>query len=194
HVLSSLSQGAFRHLVSAVRADTGVKAGRYLFELKVLEKVPGARHKLCIGLSTSRSSLFLGDGSPDGLGFGSDGTYYSAEPGQLRPLELSAACKPMLPHQVVGLLLNMDKDSPNSYTVSVFLDGVRAGPPQPIPVHLRGKALYPTVTFQNMTLTMNFGHGGRQLKPLPFRCRLFAQMLSDHHELAPLRKQPGCEV
>merc|ERR1719382_1173955 len=36
-VLSSLSQGPFARLLAGARADTGVKQGRYLFEVQVLE-------------------------------------------------------------------------------------------------------------------------------------------------------------
>eukprot|EP00931_Biecheleriopsis_adriatica_P009178 TRINITY_DN110274_c0_g1_i1.p1 TRINITY_DN110274_c0_g1~~TRINITY_DN110274_c0_g1_i1.p1 ORF type:complete len:809 (+),score=207.76 TRINITY_DN110274_c0_g1_i1:48-2474(+) len=194
-VVSSLSQGAFRHLLSAIRADTGVKAGRYLFEVTVLEQVPAVRKTLRVGFSTARSSLFLGDGSLESVAFGSEGSYFSAEPGQLRPREVSKACEAFAPQQVIGVLLNLAEGS-NANTVSVFIDGIRASRPQPLPVHLQGKALFPTITFQNMTLSVNFGRCGQQLRALPFRCRMFADLAEEHHEQAQSHtsKAGSCEV
>eukprot|EP00930_Biecheleria_cincta_P045615 TRINITY_DN3143_c0_g1_i1.p1 TRINITY_DN3143_c0_g1~~TRINITY_DN3143_c0_g1_i1.p1 ORF type:complete len:773 (+),score=123.22 TRINITY_DN3143_c0_g1_i1:43-2361(+) len=195
-ILTSLSQGGFGHLLSAVRADTGVTAGRYLFEARILEQVPDANQVLRLGFSTAESSFFLGDGSLESIGFGNDGTYFSAEPGQLRRLELPEACQPFLAHQAIGILLNLTSDNgPTSNTLSVFIDGVRVSRPQPIPVHLRGKALFPTITFQNTTVAVNFGCGGRQLQALPFKCNMFADLAVEHHVLS-CRKIPagGCEV
>lgn len=182
--------------MSAVRADTGVKAGRYLFEVRILEQVPDATQVLRIGFSTAGSSLFLGDGSLENVAFGNDGTYYSAEPGQLRPLELQKACQPLLPQQVIGILLNLTSDNgPTSNTLSVFIDGIRAGRPQPIPVHLHGKALFPTIAFQNTTMAVNFGCHGRQFHALPFKCTMFAGLVAEHHELTCSKTTAeGCEV
>eukprot|EP00438_Fugacium_kawagutii_P022564 Skav202595 [mRNA] locus=scaffold1305:210567:227184:- [translate_table: standard] len=70
--VSSLSQGLFRHLRSGIRANTGAKAGRYYFEVEVLEHIPEAPALLLVGFSTDRSSLFLG--SPDSVSFDSKGT------------------------------------------------------------------------------------------------------------------------
>ncbi|CAJ1359311.1 unnamed protein product [Effrenium voratum] len=70
-VVSSLSQGAFRHLRSAIRANTGAKAGRYYFEVQVLETVPNAPICLLVGFSTDRSSLFLD--SAESIAFDAEG-------------------------------------------------------------------------------------------------------------------------
>jgi len=194
-VVSALSQGPFVHLLSGVRANTGAKKGRYLFEVEVLERVPHVQHELCVGFSVLGSSLFLNDGSPDSIGFGSDGTYFVAEPGQLSSLRRSGACQPLLSHRVLGILLNLDDAATG--TISVFLDGVRAGRPQPIPSHLRGRALYPTINFRGMSLVVNFGQAGLQLQTLPFKCCLFAKMAEPHHEVAPAplpSSGPKCEV
>lgn len=182
--VSSLSRGAFQHLRSAVRADTGAKAGRYLFEVKVLEHDSRTENELRVGFSTARSSLFLGDGSAENVCFSSEGTYFVSDPGQSTPFEKARACRPMAPQKVIGVLLNLNVGSPNANTVSIFLDGQRAGKPQPIPAHLRGRALFPALTFRNLTLAVNFGRKGVQLKPLPFRCRLFAEIAEAHHEWA----------
>lgn len=52
--------------------------------------------------------------------------------------------------------------------MSLFKDGVRVCQPQPLPEALVGKALFPTVTFKNMTTYVNFGP--EPLSPLPFKC------------------------
>mmetsp|Transcript_117415 Transcript_117415/g.339462 ORF Transcript_117415/g.339462 Transcript_117415/m.339462 type:complete len:1096 (+) Transcript_117415:106-3393(+) len=183
-VLSSLSQGAFAQLLSGARADTGVKAGRYLFEVQVLELAPKMPLELRIGFSLRGSSLFLGDGSPESVGFGRDGTYFVAEPGQLSCLHRPEACTPMRPRSVIGLLINLDPASKAANTLSLFVDGERAGKPQPIPSHLRGKTLFPTITFRGLTLAVNFGHGGLQLRPLPFVCTMLGRMAASHCETA----------
>lgn len=183
-VLSSFSQAPFQHLVSAIRADTGVKAGRYVFEVKVLEQSK-TEHLLRLGFSTARSSLFLGDGSSDSVAFDSDGTFISAEPDQERPLRVEKACKAFHSHRVISIVVNLNKDAPNGNTLAVFLDGQRAGPSKPIPAHLHGKVLYPTITFQNATLAVNFGSSGQRFSKLPFRCRALGQPLIAHSERIP---------
>uniref|UniRef100_A0A7S1WG85 B30.2/SPRY domain-containing protein n=1 Tax=Alexandrium catenella TaxID=2925 RepID=A0A7S1WG85_ALECA len=185
--VSSLAQGGFQHLRSGVRADTGAKAGRYLFEVKVIECGSRAESELRVGFSTAGSSLFLGDGSAENVCFSSEGAYYLADPGQGKAIEKAGACNRMTSHQVVGVLLNLSPESPNAMTVSVFLDGERAGKPQPIPAHLKGKALYPTLTFRNVTLAANFGARGLQLKALPFQCRMFSGMAKAHAESSGAR-------
>merc|ERR1712048_782 len=63
---------------------------------------------------------------------------------------------------------NLDSLSPNANTVSLFKDGVRASQPQPLPESMKGKPLFPAVTFRNMTLRAHFGP--TPLQPLPFKC------------------------
>ena len=59
--------------------------------------------------------------------------------------------------EVYGLLLNLDVESPNAHTVSLFRNGVRACKPQSLPESMKGKVLFPTVNFRNMTLLTNYG-------------------------------------
>lgn len=186
-LLTSLSQGSFRLLLSGIRANTGAKAGRYMFEVKVLETVPEAAWSLTVGFSTKNSSLFLGDGSTGSLGFDNSGTHYW---GGEQPGESSSkpkACKPF-GTKVVGVVLNRLESGPAAGTISVFLDGVRAGPPMKLPRHLKGQALYPALTFKNCTLAVNLGAESRRLWPLPFTCRTFAEMSGKHHEASGPKK------
>mmetsp|Transcript_70689 Transcript_70689/g.133415 ORF Transcript_70689/g.133415 Transcript_70689/m.133415 type:complete len:916 (+) Transcript_70689:77-2824(+) len=185
NMVSSLSQGGFRHLLSGVRCNTGAKTGRYLFEVKVLESIPKAKTVLRIGFSLAKSSLFLGDGSPSNAFFDAEGSYHAPKPGSAGVVR--SACK-KLDKKVIGILLNLDTGSSCANTISIFLNGVRAGKPQPIPAHLKGKALYPTLAFQNVTLAVNFGHQQRMLKALPFKCTMFGSMLQAHSEQASFER------
>jgi len=182
HLLTSLSSGGFKHLMSSMRANTGVKGGRYLFEVQIVEVVPNTPYELRVGLSSASSSLFLGDGSPDNVCYSNDGIFYSSELGRTTPFQTRNACAPMPLHSVVGVLINLDQSSPGANTLSVFIDGVRAGEPQQIPNHLHNTALYPTFTFRNLTLGVNFGQYGKQLRCLPFRCRMLSEIAEAHHE------------
>ncbi|CAK0835909.1 unnamed protein product, partial [Prorocentrum cordatum] len=63
-------------------------------------------------------------------------------------------------------------------------------------------ALYPTVCFRGLVLAVNWGPGGRLLRPPPFRCRTFGQASGDLLELRggaadggrAAAKGEGCEV
>lgn len=178
-ILSSLSDGGFQHLLSGARASTGAIAGRYLFEVQLLGSVEKAKSVLRVGFSTAGSSLFLGDKHRHGISFDSEGMFCAA--GQKKKVCGKIGKKNL------GILLNLNKDGPNAGTVSLFLDGERAGQPQAIPAELLGKALFPTITFMNVTLAVNLGRSKRQLRALPFRCTMFANILKANSEQSTLR-------
>jgi len=70
----------------------------------------------------------------------------------------------------IAVLLNLDEKSPNANTISLFKNGERACDPQALPDSLKGKTLYPAVTFKNYTVHLNFGP--EYHADLPFRCRM----------------------
>merc|ERR1711920_946417 len=72
--------------------------------------------------------------------------------------------------KVFGFLLNLDASSPNANTVSLFVNGARHGAPQALPENLQGKALFPHVTFRDMTLQVQFGPN--PFAALPFKARM----------------------
>lgn len=188
-IVSSLSQGGFQHLLSGIRANVGVKSGRYLFEVKVLERVQDAETTLRVGASLAKSSLFLGDGTTDHICFEQEGAYLCPSPEDPNA-KREKACKQRFALKVVGIVMNLDTTSPVANTLSIFLDGVRMGEPQPIPEHLHGKALYPTVTFKNATLAVNLGCTGLCLRRLPFRCRMLGDISVANAELASFARPP----
>lgn len=193
-VLMSLSEGGFQYLLAGARANVGVKAGRYFFEAKILESrtpddesqrgsgahPPTPKHLVRLGFSTSSSGLFLGEGS-DSVCFDSEG--FCTRSGKKE----RSSCS-MVRHQVYGVLLNLDPKSPNKNTLSLFKDGVRVSQPQSLPEHLHGKALFPTVTFRNATLQLNFGSA--PLISLPFKCRLIQDASKDDAEVIKAVKPP----
>merc|ERR1711933_148158 len=67
-LLTSLGENGMQYLVSGARANTGVKAGRYMYEVKILESKPFNYGKpssmslpiLRVGFSIVGSPLLLG--------------------------------------------------------------------------------------------------------------------------------------
>lgn len=158
-------------LLASVRANTGVKSGRYLFEARIAElvtsadahgaRVPQPKHLLRLGLTLEGGSLFLGDGS-DHVCFDSEGFYTC---GKVR----NRVGTKFQRDQTVALLVNL-QDGPNKNTVSLFVNGQRASTPQALPESMQGKPLFPTITYRNISLEANLGPTLR--KPLPFTCHM----------------------
>eukprot|EP00442_Polarella_glacialis_P001634 CAMPEP_0115120122 /NCGR_PEP_ID=MMETSP0227-20121206/45498_1 /TAXON_ID=89957 /ORGANISM="Polarella glacialis, Strain CCMP 1383" /LENGTH=934 /DNA_ID=CAMNT_0002521721 /DNA_START=70 /DNA_END=2874 /DNA_ORIENTATION=+ len=178
-----LTDGGMQFLLGGVRANCGLKAGRYFFEAKIIElsepadqsqagRPPLPRQLLRIGFSTAGSSLFLGD-SEDSVCFDSEGRFTSNR-------KQSPVSQRFVRDQVIGVVLNLG-DGPNANTVSLFRDGVRVSPPQPLPENLKGKALFPTLTFRNVTVSVNCGP--KALTGLPFDCRMIGDAASKDVEL-----------
>eukprot|EP00927_Polykrikos_kofoidii_P050620 TRINITY_DN44512_c0_g1_i1.p1 TRINITY_DN44512_c0_g1~~TRINITY_DN44512_c0_g1_i1.p1 ORF type:complete len:952 (+),score=244.75 TRINITY_DN44512_c0_g1_i1:90-2945(+) len=176
-VLMTHSDGGMQYLVAASRANVGVKAGRYFYEVRVLESLnpaenpsgnrtrgPINRQMVRVGFSVEGSSLIFGDGDPGGFCFDTEGFFSTSERRRFQ------ASKKLSRDQVIGVLLNLDPKSPNANTVSIFLNGERASEPQALPEDMKGKALFPHVAYRNVTLQVNFG--SEPLKPLPFKCNM----------------------
>jgi len=173
-----LMEGGLQYLLAGARTTVGLKSGRYLYEVKIIEshkdttpqqaqgRVPMPRNIVRLGLSAGGTSLFLGDGSADNVSFDSEG-FFVAEKNRKKVTIKSER------DTTLGLLVNLDDSSPQANTVSLFRNGVRACEPQPIPEALRGKSLFPTVTYKNVTLQLNLGTV--PLAPLPFKCRMVAE-------------------
>jgi len=172
-VLMSLSDGGMQYLIAGARANVGVTAGRYLYEVKIVEsltvadappragKPPIQKNLLRIGFSISGSSLVLGEGD-GGVCFDGEGHFRTTD-------NKDEEKKPFARDQVLAVLLNLDPSSPHANTVSLFKNGQRVTEPQPIPEHMQGKPLFPHVAFRSCSVQVNFGK--KPLAPLPFVCR-----------------------
>lgn len=166
-----------------------MKSGRYMFEARIVEQLPvseahGARtpqpkHLLRIGLTLESSSLFLADGT-DNICFDTEGFFTHGK-------NRTRAGQKLLRDQTVALVVNLEEGSPNQNTVSLFVNGSRASKPQKIPENLRGKVLYPTITYRNISLEVNLGPIPR--KALPFTCHMLAAAAVS--DVAQTPKSPG---
>jgi len=169
--LMSLAEGGMQHLLAGVRGSVGVTKGRYMFEVKILELANAAesvkgvpKHTLKVGFSTSASNLFAGD-TAESICFESNGSLVHNK-------SRTKACASLASHHgtVLAVVLNLDPASPNANTLSLFKDGVRMCQPQALPDCLKGKPLFPAVTYKSITAHVNFGP--ETLTPLPFKCRM----------------------
>lgn len=175
-LLTCLADGGMQYLFAGARASAGVKSGRYMFEVRIVEalyppdtpgrnKPQGPRQVVRVGFSTSGSSLLLGD-SECSVCFDAEGYFYSDRK-KLR------AGQGFGRDQVIAVMVNLNAKSPNANTVSLFKNGTRASPPQPLPDCVKGKPLFPHVTFRNVSLQVHFGP--QPLRPLPFTCRMLQE-------------------
>jgi len=184
-LMMSLGEGVLQHFFAGARANVGMTSGRYMFELKVVEVVvpcdTGAgtpknvlpKNVLRVGFSRGACMPILGD-NEDGVCFDAQG--YMIFGGKRTLVSQKVQCD-----DVVAVVLNLDEGSPNANTISLFKNGVRAADPQPLPEVLRGKTLFPTVTFKNMTLHVNFGP--KPHAAMPFACRMLAEAAREDVEV-----------
>merc|ERR1712194_873127 len=176
-VLTALTDGGFHHLVASARSNVGIKAGRYFYEVRIVETrtfadvKSKAKPSCCLGFSTADASLFLSDEAA--VGFDAEGYYVSA--GEWSQKQLFKKFDAYT--AVYGVLLNLDQSSPNANTVSLFCNGERFCKPQALPESMKGKALYPTVNYKGMTLHVNMG--ASCVAPLPFTCRMVQDAAAD---------------
>ncbi|CAJ1331247.1 unnamed protein product [Effrenium voratum] len=177
NLLMALTDSGMQYLLAGARANVGMKAGRYLFEVKIVEilepvdsqgphsRVVQPRNLLRLGFSTSNSSLFMGE-TEDSVCFDSEGRFAHNR-------TVTVPSQKFGRDQVMGVLLNLDASGPNANTISLFRDGVRVSQPQPLPEALKGKALFPTLNYRNVSLSFNFGPTPKA--ELPFKCHMIGK-------------------
>jgi len=181
-VLMCLGEGGFQYLLASARSTVGLKGGRYMFEARIVEnltpesggKAPGAKQVVRIGFSLAGSSLFLAD-TEDSICFDSEGFFQHGK-------QRVKCGTTRVDRGTYGVLLNLDQKSANANTVSLFKNGTRVGSPQAIPENFKGKALYPTITYRNATVSVNFGPSPSA--PLPFTCRMISDAAADDVEVS----------
>jgi len=176
-VLMALTEGGMQYLIAGARASLGMKAGRYMYEVKIIEalnptestqglhgRTPQPRQLVRIGFSAAGSNLVLGD-SDEAVYFDSEGNFGA---GKIK----KRTSQNFTRDQVIGVLLNLDPKSPNYNTMSLFREGVRIAEPQALPESLHGKTLFPHICFRNVTVQVNMGP--KLFKDLPFKCRMLS--------------------
>lgn len=180
-ILSTFQQGGLGFLLAGVRANIGVKSGRYYFETKAVE-IRG-KHDIKIGFSTLGASLSGGDSSF--LFSLTDSMFHN---GSTKP----SALKKRIAHfgiaDVVGVLLNRVEGSEQNNTVSLFINGIRVS--EPLKIEAEG-ALYPHVVFKSCSLAANFKE---VIRPLPFIVRPIADAAAEDVELSTVVESGKPEV
>eukprot|EP00746_Dinoflagellata_sp_MGD_P165898 gnl/MRDRNA2_/MRDRNA2_95445_c0_seq1.p1 gnl/MRDRNA2_/MRDRNA2_95445_c0~~gnl/MRDRNA2_/MRDRNA2_95445_c0_seq1.p1 ORF type:complete len:893 (+),score=243.52 gnl/MRDRNA2_/MRDRNA2_95445_c0_seq1:103-2679(+) len=152
-LLTAFSGGGFQNLVSGARSNFGIKSGRYVFEVRIIEYQSAQSrppHQVRIGFSIANSTLFLGGDSSDFC--------IDSEGSVLHDGKRTNLGSKFGKDDTIAMVLNLAAGSPCENTISVFKNGKRVGKdPFPIPEGLKGKALYPTITFKNVSMIVNFG-------------------------------------
>jgi len=171
NMLKCLSEGGFQVLLGGARASVGIESGRYMFEVRVVDYTnsgegqhlgPMPWYQLRIGFSIADSVPILGE-TQDSVGFDLEGNFVYNKVKTAVAQEFSS-------DDVLACVLNLHEEGPNANTVSLFVDGRRACQPQALPERLKGKPLYPTITFKNLTVHYNFGP--LPAVALPFNCHM----------------------
>lgn len=94
----------------------------------------------------------------------------------------------------VVLNLSENVEDRHSNSIALFKNGLRVTEPIPIPDDLKGKDLYPTVTFKNVRIAVNLGHemDGRRAaelagltQRLPFTCRSLQRSAAEDISISP---------
>lgn len=193
-LLMPLSDGGIRHLLAGARASVGLKSGRYMFEAKIVEMVmraedgpkPSPKHVLRLGFSTSQSQLLMGHAATD-ICFDMEG--FLLHDKKRSSLGLPARYGK---GNVLAVLINLDKASPNAFTISLFKDGKRACEPQPLPESLHGKVLFPTINYRNVAVSANFGSSPQVA--LPFTCHMVQDAYASHSSVTAADSSTEFEV
>eukprot|EP00405_Crypthecodinium_cohnii_P012604 CAMPEP_0206444038 /NCGR_PEP_ID=MMETSP0324_2-20121206/14697_1 /ASSEMBLY_ACC=CAM_ASM_000836 /TAXON_ID=2866 /ORGANISM="Crypthecodinium cohnii, Strain Seligo" /LENGTH=1016 /DNA_ID=CAMNT_0053912031 /DNA_START=99 /DNA_END=3146 /DNA_ORIENTATION=- len=195
NLLISMKEGGIQHFHAGARANIGLTGGRYYFECKVIElthsqeqshatRRPRPEYFVKLGLATADSSLVLG-GCPNSISIDTDGNIIH---NRTRSQEAQKVYK----DSVMGFLINLDPVSPNANTISQFKDGVRSSQPIKIPENMLGKPLYPSVSFKNATVQLNFGP--TSMAPLPFKCPMVQEAAADDAKITPAPKAAKPEL
>merc|ERR1711972_284853 len=167
-LLTTITEGAMSYLLAGARANVGLKSGRYMFEAKILQNLGGSDSKckplLRIGFSTAGSSLFLGDDEKS-VCFDSDGGFTANKQRIVFPKKAR-----IIKEKTVAVVLNLDSKSPNVNTINLYIDGEKITDPKPLPEGMKGQPLFPTLTYRNLSVQVNFGP--TPLQDLPFKCRM----------------------
>ncbi|EEQ97909.1 hypothetical protein Pmar_PMAR025533 [Perkinsus marinus ATCC 50983] len=132
------------------------------------------RHCVRVGFTTIDGSLLLGtdaNGIAFDAGLGYDkvqghlkhvgGRQFSNGPCVWKEMKMTYLDKADFGlDDVVTVVLNLSEnvEDRHSNSIALFKNGLRVTEPIPIPDDLKGKDLYPTVTFKNVRIAVNLGH------------------------------------
>merc|ERR1719409_1913194 len=127
-------------VIAGGRATTGIRSGRYCFEVRYCEEsgvAPGWRTVL-IGVGTGRAAYVPGC---DEFSIAFDHESALRHNGR----EIKKLGKRFVVGDSITLLVNLDAQSENFQTISLFHNGIRMGDPYKLPEALRDEVLFPMV-------------------------------------------------
>jgi len=194
NMLSCLSEGGMQFLLAGARANAGIKSGRYMFEIRIIELhnrsgavsqgqgQPPSRPSVRVGFAHAGGCQLMTGDAESSISFDMDGYMYVGK-------SKKKVAKDFRRDAVVAVLLNLDPSSPNKNTISLFREGMRICEPQPIPEALLAKPLFPAINFKSASIQVNFGPA--PLVPLPFKCHMVGAAAKGDAEVvaAPKAKQ-----
>jgi hypothetical protein len=188
-VLTPMTEAGMAYLIAGARANVGQKAGRYMFEVKIVQTIApvwaGAKPKqtLRLGFSTSEAELVLvTEPEAESVFFDVDGSFSA---GNIRQVVANGRVA-LARDVVIAVVLNLDSKSPNNNTIALYKDGVRVTAPRQIPEEMHGKTLYPHVNFRSVSVQVNMGP--TPLKELPFKCRMLQAAAQADVAVAPSKE------
>jgi len=168
-ILSGLQSDVFSATSKGIRATHAVKSGRYFFEARIMEwGLPArAQGRRCrVGVSTPSASHHLGQPCcTDSVAFDCDGRVHVAGKPQISSFGLKKVRPTFDVGDNVAILINLQSNSANANTVSLFRNGLRVTAPIPLPESMVGKPLFPHVSYAMCTLAVNLGPSPRSKLP-----------------------------
>eukprot|EP00746_Dinoflagellata_sp_MGD_P166365 gnl/MRDRNA2_/MRDRNA2_96194_c0_seq1.p1 gnl/MRDRNA2_/MRDRNA2_96194_c0~~gnl/MRDRNA2_/MRDRNA2_96194_c0_seq1.p1 ORF type:complete len:816 (+),score=233.30 gnl/MRDRNA2_/MRDRNA2_96194_c0_seq1:84-2531(+) len=191
-IVTGLTADGFQYVLSGARANVGIKSGRYVYEAKVIEAhnpiqqtgrgtAPGPRNVLRVGFSTIKAALLMGvEKDEECVCIDNAGAVFVA--GKRIPSPKQSFSK----NDCIAVMLNLDKQSKNANTISFFKNGARVCAPIALPENLVDKVLYPSMTFKNVTVAVNYG--GDLWKSLPFECTTISEAAQADVEMSPVKR------
>jgi len=173
-MLTSLSEQGLSHLLAGARGSVGIKSGRYMFEVTIVECFAQADGVVAISRAVPKSYLRVGfspSGSMPVLGEHMECAYFDSEGSSVFNTPASKRKKPggakLCSGDTLGVVLSVGSASSK---ISLYRNGVLSASLRDLPEGLIARHLFPTISFKGMVLHVNFGPTTRV--PLPFRCRM----------------------
>lgn len=173
-MLTTLSEGGLSHLLAGARGSVGIKSGRYMFEVRIVECVSQFDTAGSAARTVPKSYLRVGmspSGSMPVLGDHMDCAYFDTEGlAVLRTAALKRQ-KPGGQRFVSGDILTVVFSvGAGGGKLSLYRNGVLSSFLRDLPEELTTKPLFPTISFKGMVLHVNFGP--IPSIALPFKCRM----------------------
>merc|ERR1719247_3664326 len=186
YILSPVAREGLQYILFGGRATTGIKAGRYMFEVRMTELGPGQTVR--VGVGTADSSLVCGS---DALSLAADSDGLILVGGKALPMKMQR----WHVSDLMAFFVNLDPASEYFNTFSIFKNGRRVVPPQQIPVEMQGKVLFPIIACKSTSCVVNFGStGSRPQHELPFQARMLDDAAAADVTQVKVSVPSTCEV